>query len=196
MTPIADSGRLGAILIQFPWSFKNEPRNREYLWGLQKRFQEFPLVAEVRHASWITGEILDTFAALGLGLCNIDQPLFHRSVKPTAHTTSAVGYVRLHGRNYQNWFSPKADVRPRYDYLYRPEELEPWVARIKKVAQDAEETYAVTNNHNLGKATVNGLQFEAFLSGGPVRVPPLLMEHYPELQDIAKGAGGELRTNG
>jgi hypothetical protein len=72
--------------------------------------------------------------------------------------------VRLHGRNYQNWFSPKADVRARYDYLYRPEELEPWVAGIKKVAQDAEETYAVTNNHNLGKATVNGLQLEAFLS--------------------------------
>ena len=71
------------------------------------------------------------FAALGLGLCNIDQPLFHRSVKPAAHTTSSVGYVRLHGRNYQNWFSPTSDVRARYDYLYRPEELEPWVSRIK-----------------------------------------------------------------
>ena len=31
------------------------------------------MVVEVRHASWITEEILDTFAALGLGLCNIDQ---------------------------------------------------------------------------------------------------------------------------
>jgi uncharacterized protein YecE (DUF72 family) len=149
--PIAEADRRGAILIQFPWSFKNEPNNREYLWALQKRFQEYPLVVEVRHTSWITEEILDTFAALGLGLCNIDQPLFHRSVKPAAHTTSAVGYVRLHGRNYQNWFSPKADVRARYDYLYRPEELEPWVARIKKVAEDTSETYAVTNNHNLGK---------------------------------------------
>jgi uncharacterized protein YecE (DUF72 family) len=94
----------------------------------------------------------------------------------------------LHGRNYQNWFSPKADVRARYDYLYRPQELEPWVARIKSVAQDAEETYAVTNNHNLGKATGNALELEAFLSGGPVRVPPVLMEHYPDLQGIAKDA--------
>ena len=105
--PIAEADRLGAILIQFPWSFKNEPHNLEYLWALQKRFQEYPLVVEVRHASWITEEILDTFAALGLGLCNIDQPLFHRSVKPAARTTSAVGYVRLHGRNYQNWFLQK-----------------------------------------------------------------------------------------
>jgi uncharacterized protein YecE (DUF72 family) len=86
-------------------------KTEKYFWGLQKRFQEFPLVVEVRHASWITEEILDTFAALGLGLRNIDQPLFHRS----AHTTSAVGYVRLHGRNYQNWFSPKSHVRARYD---------------------------------------------------------------------------------
>jgi hypothetical protein len=65
---------------------------------------------------------------------------------------------------------------------YRPEELEPWVARIKNVAHDAEDTYAVTNNHNLGKATVNALELRAFLSGAPVRVPPLLLEHYPELK--------------
>src|SRR5262249_33405547 len=116
--------------------------------------------------------------------------------KPAAHTTSAVGYVRLHGRNYQNCFSPKADVRVRYDYVYRPEELEPWVARIKKVAEDAAETYAVTNNHNLGKSTVNALELEAFLSSGLVRVPPVLMEHYPDLQGIAKGAADDLRTHG
>jgi uncharacterized protein YecE (DUF72 family) len=117
-------------------------------------------------------------------------------VKPAAHATSSIGYVRLHGRNYQNWFSPKSDVRARYDYLYRPEELEPWVSRIKNVAQDAEDTYAVTNNHNLGKATVNALELEAFLSGAAVRVPPVLMEHYPDLQGIAKDAGGDLRTHG
>ena len=78
----------------------------------------------------------------------------------------------------------KADVRARYDYLYRPEELEPWVARIKKVAEDAEETYAVTNNH------INALELEAFLSGGPVRVPPVLLEHYPDLPGNCKEQGG------
>jgi uncharacterized protein YecE (DUF72 family) len=191
--PIAEAGRLGAILVQFPWSFKNEPENREYLWGLQERFQEYPLVVEVRHASWITEEILDTFAGLGLGLCNIDQPLFHRSVRPAAHTTSSVGYVRLHGRNYQNWFSPSADVRERYDYLYRPEELEPWAARIKNVADDAADTYAVTNNHNLGKATVNALELRAFLTSDLVRVPPVLLEHYPGLQDIAQASTGAVQ---
>jgi uncharacterized protein YecE (DUF72 family) len=187
--PIVEAGRLGAILIQFPWSFKNEPENREYLWRLQSRFREYPLVVEVRHVSWATEEVLDAFADLGIGLCNIDQPLFHRSVKPSALATARVGYVRLHGRNYRNWFSPHANVRERYDYLYSPQELEPWVDRVKSVAEDAEETYAVTNNHNFGKSAVNALQMEAFIGGSPVRIPASLLVRYPELQEISDEAG-------
>jgi len=68
--------------------------------------------------------------------------LFHRFVKSAALTTSAIGYVRLHGRNYQQWFSKKAQVRARYGYLYSPQEFEPWVDRIRTVAEDAEDTYA------------------------------------------------------
>jgi uncharacterized protein YecE (DUF72 family) len=47
IAPLVDAGRLGAVLIQFPWSFKSSPENREYLIGLQKRFHEYPLVIEV-----------------------------------------------------------------------------------------------------------------------------------------------------
>lgn len=117
-------------------------------------------------------------------------------MKPAAHTTSSLGYVRLHGRNYQNWFSPKSDVRARCDYLYRPQKLEPWVARIKDIAHDAEDTYAVTNNHNLGEATANALELRAFLTGAPVPVPPVLMEHYPELKEFAKENSGALQKHG
>ena len=123
--PLVDAGRLGALLIQFPWSFKNEQENRNYVWQLQNRFADYPLVLEVRHSSWIEPQVLDTLAELAVGLCNIDQPLFHRSVKPAAHSTSGIGYVRLHGRNYKEWFSPKADVRARYDFLYNVDQLEP-----------------------------------------------------------------------
>ena len=75
-------------LIQFSWSFKSSPENREYLIDLQKRFREYPLVVEVRHASWLEQDILDLLSELRVGICNIDQPLFHRSVKPSAHVTS------------------------------------------------------------------------------------------------------------
>jgi uncharacterized protein YecE (DUF72 family) len=186
IAPIIEAGRLGALLLQFPWSFKFSPENRQYLVALQKRFSEYPLVVEVRHASWLDKEILDLLSELGVGICNIDQPLFHRSVKPAAHVTSGIGYVRLHGRNYRNWFSAKADVRDRYDHLYSPNELDPWITRSKQIAQDAEETYVISNNHNLGKATVNALEFLSVLKDKPVPAPPQLLVSYPELRDFAE----------
>lgn len=82
----------------------------------------------------------------------------------------------LHGRNYRNWFSPTANVRDRYDHLYSLDELEPWIGRVKSIAEDAQDTYVVTNNHNLGKSTVNALQLKAFLSGRPVEAPPTLQD--------------------
>jgi uncharacterized protein YecE (DUF72 family) len=184
--PIIEAGRLGALLLQFPWSFKNEPENRQHIIDLQKRFREYPLVLEVRHGSWMEDAVLDLLAELGVSICNIDQPLFKRSVKPTALVTAPVGYVRLHGRNYANWFSKKADVRERYDHLYTPQELDPWIDRTKQIASEADNTYVVTNNHNLGKAPVNGLEIRAVLSGEPVSVPPALLSAYPHLRDIAK----------
>jgi uncharacterized protein YecE (DUF72 family) len=121
-------------------------------------------------------------ADLGIGFCNIDQPLIGRSLRPSAETTSPVGYVRLHGQNYKNWFAENQRVNDRYDYLYTPRELEPWVDRIKQVSRHAEDKYVVTNNHNLGKAVVNAFELEAFLSGRPASAPEHLVFHYPELR--------------
>ncbi len=129
LIPLVDAKRFGALLLQFPWSFKNIPENWSYLLGLIKRLGEFPLVLEVRHASWNEEPIRDLLAELGVSLCNIDQPQFSRSIKPSAHVTAPVGYVRLHGQNYRRWFSAEADVRERYDYLYTLDELEPWAER-------------------------------------------------------------------
>jgi uncharacterized protein YecE (DUF72 family) len=184
LAPMVEVGRLGALLIQFPWSFKSSPENREYLIALQRRFSEYPLVVEIRHASWVTEEMLDLLGELGVGICNIDQPLFRRSVKPSAYVTSGVGYVRLHGRNYMNWFSKKADVRERYDHLYSLDEIDPWVSRVKEIAEDARDTYVVTNNHYLGKAVVNAVEIASILRGQRVAAPPPLIQHYTELRDF------------
>jgi uncharacterized protein YecE (DUF72 family) len=184
IAPIAEAGRLGALLLQFPWSFRQTPENREYLVDLHRRFREYPLVVEVRHASWAQPGILELLAALDIGLCNIDQPLFKRSIKPGAEATSAIGYIRLHGRNYRTWFAERATVRERYDYLYSVDELEPWVERVKTVAARTKDTYVMSNNHNLGKATVNALELTSILKGGPVPAPPTLIQTYPELKDF------------
>lgn len=186
MAPLMEAGRFGALLLQFPWSFRWDADNRGYLLELQARWREYPLVVEVRHASWAQPEVLDWLADLDIGLANIDQPLFKRSIKPGADVTSGVGYIRLHGRNYAQWFSKTANVRERYDYLYTVDELEPWVDRIKSVATKAKDVYAVSNNHNVGKAVVNALEISSIVRGGPVSAPEWLVEHYPELREFTE----------
>jgi len=177
VAPLMEAGRLGALLLQFPWSFRNTEANRTYLIALQRRFREYPLVLEVRHSSWAEPAVLELLGELELGLCNIDQPLFARSIRPGAEVTSSVGYIRLHGRNYKNWFSETADVRERYDYFYSLEELEPWAERAREVAAKARETFIIANNHNLGKAPMNALQLTFLLSGELVPDPEDLFRH-------------------
>ena len=185
MNPLVEAGKLGAILIQFPWSFKNTDEERTYLSQLIARFQEYPLVLEVRHASWNTPGVYEELEARGVGICNIDQPVFAKSIKPAAMTTSAIGYVRLHGRNYGNWFREQAPRDDRYNYLYSLDELEPWITRIREVAKQAKESYVITNNHFLGKAVVNALEIKSILGGKKVPAPLPLFEKYPQLESVA-----------
>ena len=181
---IAVEGMLGALLIQFPVSFKNTSLNREYLDRLLRQFIEYPRVVEVRHSSWNDAETLATFAQKNVGFCNIDQPLLGRSLAPTEHVTGAIGYVRLHGRNYEHWFD--SDNRnDRYNYLYNERELAGWKERIQHVAERAQTTYVITNNHFESKAGVNALELKALISGQRVLAPPTLIQKYPELKRIA-----------
>jgi uncharacterized protein YecE (DUF72 family) len=193
MAPLVEAGRLGALLMQFPWSFKNTRESRQYLGTLVVQFMEYPLVVEVRHASWNQPEIYHLLADLGAGFCNIDQPVIGRSIGPSEHATAAVGYVRLHGRNYEQWFSSENHPEERYNYLYSLVELEPWAERIKQVARQAEVTYVIANNHFEGKAIVNALQLIKLITGHPVSVPQTLMARYPELRQIG-APHGERRT--
>ncbi len=177
-------GKLGALLMQFPVSYKNTSLNREYLENLLRQFIEYPRVVEVRHASWNNPETLSYFEQKNVAFCNIDQPLIGRSLAPTEHVTSAVGYVRLHGRNYDQWF--EAEKRDdRYNYLYTEAELAGWKDKVERMAHRAEVTYVVTNNHFEAKAGVNALQLKHMLTGQRVKAPATLLQTYPELKKIA-----------
>ena len=191
MDILLEAGKLGALLLQFPWSFKNTSEDRAYLFALAKTFRDYPLVVEVRHASWNDLAFYQELAGYGIGFCNIDQPVIGRSLKPTERATAPVGYVRLHGRNYREWFADRPDdeAGERYNYLYSLDELKPWAERIRHVAQDARATFVITNNHFQGKAVTNALQIIHLLSQKPVKIPPPLLQHYPELHSIASPEG-------
>jgi uncharacterized protein YecE (DUF72 family) len=181
--PLREAGKLGALLIQFPWSFKNDQEARVYLGQLVGWFKDYPLVVELRHESWNQPRVLQTLEDLNVGLCDIDQPQFANSIKPAAEVTSSIGYVRLHGRNYQNWFREEANVLERYDYLYGMDELEPWVERIRQVADKAKQTFVITNNHARGQSLVNAFEILAQLEEGRVPGPAKLIETYPRLAE-------------
>lgn len=184
---IANEGMLGALLIQFPVSFKNTSLNREYVERLLRQFIEYPRVVEVRHSSWNDPATLAAFAQENVGFCNIDQPVLGRSLAPTEHVTGAIGYIRLHGRNYEQWFD--SDNRnDRYNYLYNQRELSGWKERIINVAEKAQATYVITNNHFESKAGVNALELKAMIAGKRVPAPPTLIEKYPELRRFADPA--------
>jgi uncharacterized protein YecE (DUF72 family) len=181
------AGKLGAVLLQFPFSFHCTSETRAYLEALLGRFDDYPLVVEVRHATWNVPEVFELLRGHGAGFCNIDQPLIGRSIRPSAETTAPVGYVRLHGRRYDTWFTEDAEVpaHERYNYLYSSGELRPWAERVGRVAEGASDVYVITNNHYQGKAVVNALELIAMLKKSKVKVPDPLRERFPELERIA-----------
>jgi len=192
---LVNEGRLGALLIQFPVSYKNTSLNREYLDRLLRQFIEYPCVVEVRDSSWNNPETLSAFAQKNVAFCNIDQPLRGKSLGPTEHVTAPIAYVRLHGRNYDQWFD--SDNRnDRYNYLYKERELEGWKERIEKVAEKAQTTYVITNNHFESKAGVNALELKAMVTGKRVWAPPTLIQKYPELRKVADPADDSSQASG
>ncbi len=185
---LAATGKFGVLLIQFPVSFKNTSLNREYLETLLRQFIEYPCAVEVRHSTWNNPETIAYFSERNVSFVNIDQPQIGRSLEPTSHITSGIGYVRLHGRNYDQWFEAEK-CADRYNYLYKSSELVGWKERIERIAEQAKVTFVVANNHFEAKAGVNALQLKHMLTGRRVQAPEPLLQHYPALKNIADPLG-------
>lgn len=187
--PLLKAGKLGCLLMQFPWSFRFTEENRDFFIRLRRTFHEFPLVAEMRHSSWIMDEALGTFIDYHVGFCNIDQPQHTRATPPSAFLTSGIGYVRLHGRNQENWFQDFDGSAMRLascDYLYSKAELDDWLPRIHKLQSLSEKTFVVFNNDFGGKAMTNVLQVRAALGDRRKLAPANLLARFSrELSDFS-----------
>lgn len=181
ISPLLEQNRLGAVLAQFPWSFRREPKNRAWLDALTKEFADLPLVVEVRHDSWNTPEFFASLGERGIGFVNIDQPEHRHGIEPTARTTSETGYVRVHGRNTANWFREEAGVNERYDYLYSASELLPWAERIRRISLQANDVYVITNNHFEGQAVANAVMLTSMLRNKPAPAPAPTIDRYGDV---------------
>jgi uncharacterized protein YecE (DUF72 family) len=180
--PLLRAKRLGAVLMQFPWSFRFTGENRDFLIHLRREFHEFPLVAEMRHDSWMAEDAVGTFIDYRIGFCNIDQPEYTRAMPPTAFLTSGIAYARLHGRNPNNAlgaFDRDAARLRQHDYLYSDAELVEWARRIDQIQRFAERTFVVFNNDAGGKSFVNALQLRSAMTGVRGSAPKELRRRYP-----------------
>ena len=171
LRPMEDQGKLACVLAQFPWGFKNNAANRDYLRLFRQRLPQQDLVVEFRNEEWIGEETLELLRELAMGFCCVDEPRLKGLVRPHVLLSGDTGYVRFHGRNYENWWKRGAQPWERYDYLYEEGELAEWIPGLLSLDDGAKRTYAIFNNHYRGKAPRNAAMLAGMLP--EERVAPL-----------------------
>jgi uncharacterized protein YecE (DUF72 family) len=223
-----EAGRLGAAILQFAYSFKRIRKDDsidesalKWLLDTTAAFKGLPVFVEFRHDSWDAPEVLEELQGRGIGWINVDQPHLPKdSLRLRSYATTAVGYLRMHGRNYQTWMrglgrgtkktaenvakrqrktpeqrrEEEAQKDARFDYFYPRSELEQIAKTAKEIAQrpGVRDVFLVNNNHNLGKAPANALMLESLLSGEEVPAPPDLFREYGDvLHDFARPVPAE-----
>ena len=190
--PLAAAGRLGALLAQFPASFKDTPASRDYLAKLLQAFADYPVAVELRHRSWsdAIAATLDLLNGHGAAWVQIDEPKFRFSIRQNyLPNVKSFYYMRLHGRNAAAWWRHEKS-EDRYNYLYSATELED-VADIAGAAKElVRKSYLYTNNHFAAKSVVNAVMLKAQLGQAIAGdYPAALVDQYPEIRDLVTVAG-------
>ena len=144
--PFNSAGKLACVLVQFPFSFRNNIENRKYISVVRDKFKDFPLVVEFRNTYWIKPEVFSWLRSQNIGFCCVDEPALPNLIPPVAEVTSNIAYVRFHGRNAAKWWEHE-QAYERYDYTYSVDELKEWVPKIKMLDSKAEKTFVFANNH-------------------------------------------------
>ena len=162
LRPFQDHQVLACVLLQFPFSFHQNPNNQDYLGQLKDQLPDIPLVAEFRNRGWIHDRTFDFLRKNGIGYCCVDEPDLPELPPPIIEATSSIGYVRFHGRNNTTWWKHEK-AEERYDYEYSEEELQEWALKIKKLSQGVKKLYVFFNNHPGGKAPRNAQRMKKLL---------------------------------
>ena len=195
--PLASAGKLGALLAQFPASFKDTPASRESLTALLGAFREYPVAVELRHKSWsdAIGDTLTLLNAFGAAWVQIDEPKFRFSIRQNyLPNVQGFYYMRLHGRNVANWWRHEKSEE-RYDYLYSREELKGFSETADASRRLVKKVYLYTNNHFSAKSVANAVMIKQQLDE-PIdgEYPPAFLERYPQLKGAVKVRASLLRA--
>jgi uncharacterized protein YecE (DUF72 family) len=188
--PLQESGRLGALLFQYPPGFHRTTENLERLGWTLRAFNNCPKVVELRHRSW-SNQFADTRALLkdcGANWALIDEPKFESSVRQEFAPDEGILYLRLHGRNYEKWWNHD-EAWERYDYLYSPKAVAEISRSLKSPApaggKRPGKAFVFFNNHARGQAVVNAIMLSHEM-GSPVTARPIaqMLRDFPQLSGL------------
>ncbi len=187
--PLADAGKIGALLAQFPPSFKQSPESQDYLDALLARFHDYPVAVELRHKTWSDrfSETIDLLNSRGAALAQIDEPKFRMSIRQNQlPNVSTFYYMRLHGRNADQWWKHDKS-EDRYNYLYSADELKPIAGTADAARRLVKKFYLYFNNHFSAKAVVNAVMIKHQL-GEPIpgQYSRAFLDAYPHLSGVVK----------
>lgn len=159
---LEQTGKLGCLVAQFPYSFHVNEENRSYIVQLRERLADFKLAVEFRNDKWLKTETFELLKANSIGYICVDEPVLAGLPDRSCIATSEVAYVRFHGRNSQKWWNHQAAYE-RYDYLYSEQEMGEWKDKILKLQQDADTCFVSFNNHFRAQAVVNAAMMREML---------------------------------
>ena len=185
LEPLELSGKLRGILLQYHPRFVKSDEAKEELSRVRALLEPLVPLVEFRHRSWLEeDERADTLSFLerhGLAYVSVDAPRTRASnvLPPVAAATHAVAYVRFHGRNVRTWNIKAEKSWQRFDWMYSSEELEEWVEKLVRLADDADEVYAMFNNNRDDFAPRSAMVLRGLLDRagipafGGIEPPPL-----------------------
>ena len=179
LLPLQRAGYLSALILEFPWAFRFNRENRDFLIELRRTFHEFRLAGEFLHESWLSEEALAVLSKYKISFVNVDQPAYFRGMPPASVLTTSTALVRLHGRcspDAYREFGRRSSAAP---YLYSLDELEEWQPRLARLAAAAKECLVVFTSAEAGSCLVNSLQLDEMLGRTPLRAPAQLIREYP-----------------
>jgi len=151
LQPLQDAAKLGAIVFQFPKWFLPSPGSYRFMEDLREWLPDFRIAIEFRQASWMKEErrqrVLKFLKDRDFTYVVVDEPQgFPSSVPPVVAVTAPLGMIRFHGHNRENWEKKGISTAEKFRYLYKTEELQTWVPRLRTMARESGEVHAVMNN--------------------------------------------------
>lgn len=186
--------RLGALLMQFPYSFGFNDANINYLSKLFEIFQPYNKILEVRHNSWNNKDAVQFLTENKVSFCAVDQPKVGASLPLIPFVTGNILYLRCHGRNVDGWKEsinnfgkPQTynEQNERYKYLYLPGEITEIENSLREVYDKVKKVFVILNNHPTGYAVANAFEFMYLLNNRiKVKIPDTTLKTFPRLEKI------------